>query len=109
MGLNCKQGDMAWIKHPHQCAGMLVRCVRFIGMPSRVTSVCGRRTLSTYLTNASRELNGWWEIDPPMPSVRGPVHYKFAVMPDALLKPLPGNLLDDESNDATLLSLGDLT
>ena len=91
--MNCKQGDLAIVVRSKTGLnlGKIVRCVRFAGrLPADPTT--GNKW-------EDGEENDHWEIDPPLVS-RGSSSGKFTpllVYPDFRLRPLRGDLLDNET------------
>lgn len=82
MTLNCKQGDLAIIvKSVSGNEGKIVRCVRYAGMIEYTTPNFSLLRLES------------WEVDVQVKGCFGQLH---RLMPDSHLRPLRGDLLNEE-------------
>jgi len=81
--MNCKQGDLAIIVTSYSGnEGMIVRCVRYLG------------PITYQYPNGSLESHDSWEVDHALKTTRGT--YSNHVI-DAYMRPLRGDLLNDET------------
>lgn len=88
--MNCKQGDLAIVVNSGTGEeGKIVRCVRWVG-------VNGAARLGE---------SDLWEVDPPLrwgPRFGGETRL-FPFAPDSCLRPIRGDLLDEETKEPVMV------
>ena len=95
--MNCKQGDLAIVvvSESGLNLGKIVRCVRWVGKCDR-NPATGHKWIGPQYLDA-------WEIDPPLITdewalgVLTDETYPLPLFPDSCLRPLRGDLLDEET------------
>jgi hypothetical protein len=91
--VNCKQGDLAIVVRSITGfnLGKIVRCVRFLGHGPHECDVDG-------VPFTRRQTGPRWEIDPPLKTrTGGLVENSLRSIGDEFLRPLRGDLLDEET------------